>query len=224
QSSQSLWNRLSVLLNLLPSAAELQDSGLALGHEVRDILSGAELPDLKANLLLPEDVALRNLPPLRSAHKRFNFEQDRPILTPLEEVNWAPSCPGSTPSWASSSAPPRPSRMGSCSRPRPSSTWGPLRWWQAAEEARRNRLMRDMAQLRLQLEGSQLEGSLQQPRAQAAMSPYLVPDTQALCQHLALIKHLATSGRFIIIIPRTVIDGLDFLKKENAGARDSIRY
>ncbi|PKU27277.1 protein hypothetical protein [Limosa lapponica baueri] len=56
------------------------------------------------------------------------------------------------------------------------------------------------------------------------MSPYLVPDTQALCQHLAVIKQLATSGRFIIIIPRTVIDGLDFLKKENAGARDSIRY
>lgn len=84
--------------------------------------------------------------------------------------------------------------------------------------------MRDMAQLRLQLEVSQLEGSLQQPKAQSAMSPYLVPDTQALCQHLALVKQLASSGRFIIIIPRTVIDGLDFLKKENAGARDSIRY
>ncbi|XP_074020530.1 nonsense-mediated mRNA decay factor SMG5 isoform X3 [Numenius arquata] len=179
QSSQSLWNRLSVLLNLLPSAADLQESGLALCNEVKDILSGAELPDLKANLLLPEDVALRNLPPLKNAHRRFNFEQDRPIFSAVEE---------------------------------------------AAEEARRNRLMRDMAQLRLQLEVSQLEGSLQQPKAQSAMSPYLVPDTQALCQHLAVIKQLATSGRFIIIIPRTVIDGLDFLKKENAGARDSIRY
>lgn len=27
QSSQSLWNRLSVLLNLLPASGELQDSG-----------------------------------------------------------------------------------------------------------------------------------------------------------------------------------------------------
>lgn len=54
-----------------------------------------------------------------------------------------------------------------------------------------------------QLEVSQLEGSLQQPKAQSAMSPYLVPDTQALCQHLAVVKQLATSGRFIIIIPRT---------------------
>ncbi|NXI53668.1 SMG5 protein, partial [Chloroceryle aenea] len=214
QSSQSLWNRLSVLLNLLPSATDLQESGLALCHEVQDVLSGAELPDLKANLLLPEDVALRNLPPLKNAHKRLNFEQDRPALAAVEEL-----CSlGMFSRSPLSHFPPR------------SSVWFLLTdvevWFciQAAEEARRNRLMRDMAQLRLQLEVSQLEGSLQQPKAQSAMSPYLVPDTQALCQHLAVVKQLATSGRFIIIIARTVIDGLDFLKKENAGARDSIRY
>ncbi|NXK23653.1 SMG5 protein, partial [Arenaria interpres] len=228
QSSQSLWNRLSVLLNLLPSAADLQESGLALCNEVKDILSSAELPDLKANLLLPEDVALRNLPPLKNAHKRFNFEQDRPIFSAVEEVSQAlcwemkvllPKAAQVSPLHPISGS------MGKCQ---------PVCFLltdmevcfcnQAAEEARRNRLMRDMAQLRLQLEVSQLEGSLQQPKAQSAMSPYLVPDTQALCQHLAVIKQLATSGRFIIIIPRTVIDGLDFLKKENAGARDSIRY
>lgn len=54
-----------------------------------------------------------------------------------------------------------------------------------------------------QLEVSQLEGSLQQPKAQSAMSPYLIPDTQALCHHLPVIRQLATSGRFIVIIPRT---------------------
>ncbi|NWQ71874.1 SMG5 protein, partial [Neopipo cinnamomea] len=214
QSSQSLWNRLSVLLNLLPSAADLQESGLALCDEVKDILSEAELPDLKASLLLPEDVALRNLPPLKNAHRRFNFEQDRPIFSTVEEVSWDKSWEKIRPELLFHAV------------PFPSNE-GLSRVWfcnQAAEEARRNRLMRDMAQLRLQLEVSQLEGSLQQPKAQSAMSPYLVPDTQALCQHLALVKQLATSGRFIIIIPRTVIDGLDFLKKENAGARDSIRY
>lgn len=35
------------------------------------------------------------------------------------------------------------------------------------------------------------------------MSPYLVPDTAALCQHLNLIRQLAKSACFIIIIPRT---------------------
>ncbi|NWU91784.1 SMG5 protein, partial [Upupa epops] len=222
QSSQSLWNRLSVLLNLLPSAADLQQSGLALSTEVQEVVNNAELPDLEATLLLPEDVALRNLPPLRSAHRRFNFQQHRPGFSALEEVRqlqmslgvlWLPL--GGDMGGLGSAAG---CLLGS------GLLMAPLHSPAAAEEARRNRLMRDMAQLRLQLEVSQLEGSLQQPKGQSAMSPYLVPDTQALCQHLPVVKQLATSGRFIIIIPRTVIDGLDFLKKENAGARDSIRY
>ncbi|XP_033375626.1 protein SMG5 isoform X3 [Parus major] len=232
QSSQSLWNRLSVLLNLLPSAADLQESGLALCDEVKDILSDAELPDLKANLLLPEDVALRNLPPLKNAHKRFNFEQDRPIFSAVEESVVRICCIRSFGHFIThlqSGILQFNSELGIFISIAQSEQDNLLHQAQAqfhmaAEEARRNRLMRDMAQLRLQLEVSQLEGSLQQPKAQSAMSPYLVPDTQALCQHLALVKQLATSGRFIIIIPRTVIDGLDFLKKENAGARDSIRY
>lgn len=31
-------------------------------------------------------MALRNLPPLRAAHRRFNFDADRPLLSALEEV------------------------------------------------------------------------------------------------------------------------------------------
>ncbi|XP_043358019.1 protein SMG5 isoform X1 [Dermochelys coriacea] len=232
QSSQSLWNRLSVLLNLLPSAGELKEPGLALGNEVKDLMIGCELPDLSTSLLLPEDVALRNLPPLKNAHKRFNFEQDRPILSAVEESVIRICCIRSFGHFITrlqGSILQFNSEVGIFISIAQSEQDDLLHQAQAqfrmaAEEARRNRLMRDMAQLRLQLEVSQLEGSLQQPKAQSAMSPYLVPDTQALCQHLNIIRQLATSGRFIIIIPRTVIDGLDFLKKENAGARDSIRY
>lgn len=54
------------------------------------MLAGGELPDLGACLLLPEDVALRSLPPLKSAHKRLNFEQDRPGLSDVEEVRAGP--------------------------------------------------------------------------------------------------------------------------------------
>lgn len=60
--------------------------GLALCPEVQSLLEGCELPDLPAGLLLPEDMALRNLPPLRTAHRRFNFDADRPLLSALEEV------------------------------------------------------------------------------------------------------------------------------------------
>ena len=94
---------------------------------------------------------------------------------------------------------------------------------QANAEARRNQLMRDMAQLRLRAEVTQLEGSLQQtsssatdltaetngddstgsPRGSAELPPYLVPDAPALCDCLPQIKQLASSSRFIFIIPLT---------------------
>uniref|UniRef100_A0A8C9JI41 Nonsense-mediated mRNA decay factor n=1 Tax=Panthera tigris altaica TaxID=74533 RepID=A0A8C9JI41_PANTA len=231
-SSQSLWNRLSVLLNLLPAAGELQESGLALCPEVQDLLEGGELPDLPSSLLLPEDTALRNLPPLRAAHRRFNFDTDRPLLSALEESVVRICCIRSFGHFVArlqGSILQFSAEAGIFVSIAQSEQEGVLPQAQAQllmaqEEARRNRLMRDMAQLRLQLEVSQLEGSLQQPKAQSAMSPYLVPDTQALCHHLPVIRQLATSGRFIVIIPRTVIDGLDLLKKEHPGARDGIRY
>ncbi|XP_047640271.1 nonsense-mediated mRNA decay factor SMG5 isoform X1 [Phacochoerus africanus] len=232
QSSQSLWNRLSVLLNLLPAAGELQESGLALCPEVQDLLEGCELPDLPSSLLLPEDMALRNLPPLRAAHRHFNFDTDRLLLSALEETVVRICCIRSFGHFVASlqgsilQFNPEVGIFVSIAQSEQESLLqqAQAQFRMAQEEARRNRLMRDMAQLRLQLEVSQLEGSLQQPKAQSAMSPYLVPDTQALCHHLPVIRQLATSGRFIVIIPRTVIDGLDLLKKEHPGARDGIRY
>ncbi|XP_066464832.1 nonsense-mediated mRNA decay factor SMG5 isoform X2 [Eleutherodactylus coqui] len=256
QSSQSLWNRLSVLLNLLPSAAKIQESGkktmglydlhifecpegdllcssgISLCCEVQNVLQESEKSDMSHHILLPEDAALRNLPPLKAAHRKFNFEKERPVLTVLEE-SIARSCYirsfGHFLNQLQGNVLQYNPELGIFTSIAESQQDNILHQAQAQfrmaqEEARRNRLMRDMAQLRLQLEVSQLEGTLQQPKSQSAMSPYLIPDTQALCQHLNIIRQLANSGRFIIIIPQTVIDGLDFLKKENAGARDGIRY
>ncbi|NXC21328.1 SMG5 protein, partial [Corythaeola cristata] len=206
QSSQSLWNRLSVLLNLLPSAANLQESGLALCNEVKDVLSGAELPDLKANLLLPEDVALRNLPPLKNAHKRFNFEQDRPIFSAVEEV----SVPFSPCFW-------KPVLVSACCF-----LLTDLEVCfcnQAAEEARRNRLMRDMAQLRLQVRDAGSSTILKTGRVVAEMSETRKGRGSSL--PCSAKTELCFCFSFFCL---SVIDGLDFLKKENAGARDSIRY
>ncbi|KAM9294609.1 nonsense-mediated mRNA decay factor SMG5 [Gastrophryne carolinensis] len=232
QSSQSLWNRLSVLLNLLPPAFKIQESGISLSSEVQNVLRGSEQADMTHHLLLPEDAALRNLPPLKAAHRKFSFEKERPDLSILEESmvrssyirsfgHFLTRLQGNVLQFNS--------ELGMFTSIAEAQQDNILQQAQAQfqmaqEEARRNRLMRDMAQLRLQLEVSQLEGTLQQPKSQSAMSPYLIPDTQALCQHLGVIRQLANSGRFIIIIPQTVIDGLDFLKKENAGARDGIRY
>jgi hypothetical protein len=61
--------------------------------------------------------------------------------------------------------------------------------------------MRDMAQLRLQAEVSQLEGSLQASKGHVSLPPYIVSDASSLCDHLALVKQLVASARFILIIP-----------------------
>lgn len=83
--------------------------------------------------------------------------------------------------------------------------------------------MRDMAQLRLQAEVSQLEGSLEATDT-PHFPPYLIPDTSCLCDNIQLVKQLTQSGKGILIIPISVIDTLDFLKKESVGAREAIRW
>uniref|UniRef100_A0A671R750 Nonsense-mediated mRNA decay factor n=1 Tax=Sinocyclocheilus anshuiensis TaxID=1608454 RepID=A0A671R750_9TELE len=233
QSSQSLWNRLSVLLNLLPEdflSGSLADLGL--NKHVTELLNECEQPGLVQTLLLPEDLALRHLPALSVAHRRLDFTSQRPPLTPLDECVVRVCCIRSFGHFLTNLQGnvlhfnPEAGIFTSISQSEEDNLvqQAKAQFRMAEEEARRNRLMRDMAQLRLQLEVSQLEGSLQQPKAQSSMSPYLVPDTVVLCQHLGLLRQLAASGCFIIIIPRTVIDGLDLLKKENSGARDGIRF
>ncbi|XP_008428982.1 nonsense-mediated mRNA decay factor SMG5 [Poecilia reticulata] len=232
QSSQSLWNRLSVLLNLLPDGSKLLEADLGLNSEVTELLKECEQPGLSQTLLLPEDVALRHLPALSVAHRRLDFSRRNASLSPLQECVLRVCCIRSFGHFLTNLQGnvlhfnPEAGIFTSISQSEQDNLvqQAKAQFRMAEEEARRNRLMRDMAQLRLQLEVSQLEGSLQQPKAQSSMSPYLVPDAAALCHHLNLIRHLAGSGCFIIIIPRTVIDGLDRLKKENGGARDGIRF
>uniref|UniRef100_A0A3B5RD87 Nonsense-mediated mRNA decay factor n=1 Tax=Xiphophorus maculatus TaxID=8083 RepID=A0A3B5RD87_XIPMA len=232
QSSQSLWNRLSVLLNLLPDGSKLLEADLGLNSEVTEMLKECEQPGLSQTLLLPEDVALRHLPALSAAHRRLDFSHRDASLSPLQECVLRVCCIRSFGHFLTNLQGnvlhfnPEAGIFTSISQSEQDNLvqQAKAQFRMAEEEARRNRLMRDMAQLRLQLEVSQLEGSLQQPKAQSSMSPYLVPDAAALCHHLNLIRHLAGSGCFIIIIPRTVIDGLDRLKKENGGARDGIRF
>uniref|UniRef100_A0AAY4DUE3 Nonsense-mediated mRNA decay factor n=1 Tax=Denticeps clupeoides TaxID=299321 RepID=A0AAY4DUE3_9TELE len=232
KSSQSLWNRLSVLLNLLPDGSKMLETDLGWSPEVRQLVSECEQPGLVQTLLLPEDIALRHLPALSLAQRRLDLNRHRAAPSPLQESVVRLCCIRSFGHFLTNLQGNVLQYNSEAGIFTSISQWeqdnlvqqAKAQFRMAEEEARRNRLMRDMAQLRLQLEVSQLEGSLQQPKAQSSMSPYLVPDTSALCQHLGLLRQLAGSGCFIIIIPRTVIDGLDMLKKENAGARDGIRF
>lgn len=94
---------------------------------------------------------------------------------------------------------------------------------EAVEAMRKARLMKDMAASRLRTEVAALESSLQKSK-EASLCLYLIPDVTSLCYELPHIRRLVASERFFVIIPTTVIDGLDNLKKEVQGARDAIRF
>lgn len=82
-------------------------------------------------------------------------------------------------------------------------------------------LMQNMAQLWLQQEVKQLEhmtGGL------TNFSPFLVVDHLAVIQHLVLVKKIVDAKKFVVIIPATVVQVLDDLKRSENGARNAIRW
>ncbi|XP_078702803.1 nonsense-mediated mRNA decay factor SMG5-like [Branchiostoma floridae x Branchiostoma belcheri] len=230
QSSQSLWTRLATLLNMLPQESQLCGSDA----ELASVLRGLSQKDWTQGLPLPEDVQLRSVPALDQSHRRITMDvRNMRTLTPHQQTLLRVCCIQNfghfladlkvTPFQFDSeqSLFLGPSDVKELRNQRTRQEQAELQAKKAEEESRRNQLMRDMAQLRLQSEVRQLEGSLQVTGQ--ALSPYLVPDAGVLCDHMPVIKQLAASARFIIIIPRTVIDQLDVLKKESQPARDAIR-
>uniref|UniRef100_A0A8C4NGC0 Nonsense-mediated mRNA decay factor n=1 Tax=Eptatretus burgeri TaxID=7764 RepID=A0A8C4NGC0_EPTBU len=185
---------------------------------------------------LPEDVAVRNLAGLREAHRSFSGSNWQMPISVTEQTAVRVACLRSFGHFLVSlrgEAFSYNQELGLFLGNGQSAINGgtsdsvlqaEAQFRMAENEQRRNRLMCDMAQLRLQAEVCQLEGSLQQPRAQAVLSPYLMADPEALSMELSAVRQLACSGRFILLVPRTVIDGLDMLKKEAVGARDAIRF
>ncbi|XP_035658908.1 protein SMG5-like isoform X1 [Branchiostoma floridae] len=234
QSSQSLWTRLATLLNMLPHEAQLCVSDICVDAELGSMLQGMSQKDWIQHHPLPEDVQLRSVPALDQSHRRIIMDvRNMKTLTAHQQTLLRVCCIQNfghfladlkvTPFQFDSEQGLflGPSDVKELKNQRTRQEQAELQARKAEEESRRNQLMRDMAQLRLQSEVHQLEGSLQVTGQ--ALSPYLVPDAGVLCDHMTIIKQLAASARFIIIIPRTVIDQLDVLKKESQQARDAIR-
>ncbi|XP_076305446.1 nonsense-mediated mRNA decay factor SMG5-like isoform X3 [Tachypleus tridentatus] len=87
----------------------------------------------------------------------------------------------------------------------------------------RKQMMRNMAHLWLKAAVNDLECKVK-VGGFPQLSPYLVPDISSFCQHLALLKQLRLSKRFVIVVPSVVIASLDEHKKESVGARKAIRW
>lgn len=75
------------------------------------------------------------------------------------------------------------------------------------DKDRKFRFMKDLAQLRLQSEISQLETTFK-----SSLSPYIVPDANSLCHNLKLVQELSRANKFIIIIP--LVGKLNLIKNK----------
>ncbi|XP_076304938.1 uncharacterized protein LOC143222374 isoform X2 [Tachypleus tridentatus] len=87
----------------------------------------------------------------------------------------------------------------------------------------RKQMMRNMAHLWLKAEVNDLESKVKKGGF-PQLSPYLVPDISSFCQHLALLKQLRLSKRFVIVVASVVTASLDERKKECVGVREAIRW
>lgn len=84
----------------------------------------------------------------------------------------------------------------------------------------RGKLMRHMGKLWLKAEVCALETRLRS----RLMSPYLVPDHEALSKHTPALKRLVYAKKFIVVIPSVVVSALDEVKRISGRAREATRW
>ncbi|XP_072747458.1 nonsense-mediated mRNA decay factor SMG5 [Anoplolepis gracilipes] len=87
-------------------------------------------------------------------------------------------------------------------------------------EHSKGKLMRHMGKLWLKAEVRALESQLRS----RLMSPYLVPDHEALAKHTPVLKRLVYAKKFIVVIPAVVVSALDEVKRVSAQAREATRW
>ncbi|KAK6643805.1 hypothetical protein RUM43_000068 [Polyplax serrata] len=93
---------------------------------------------------------------------------------------------------------------------------------QVTNATRKGQLMKNMGQLWLKAEVRDLESRVR--RRAGNFSPYLVVDSEALIEHIVLVKQLVGSRQFIVIIPAVVLSHLDECKRDSGRARETIRW
>lgn len=231
QSSHSLWQRLSVLLNFLPHENDLSQHEVCYPPELQLITTQTRFSTWAQGFPLTEDIEMCQLPCLGEVQAKVDFTiRHRAQLTDLQETFLRICCLRRFGYFLSAI-----DSIDFTYQPETAMFVGPAVDTNNAEktqdsmdkikdtESRRNQLMRDMAQLRLQAEVKELEGSLA-GSSEAVFPPYVLVDDAALCDCLGCVKELAASARCILVIPLAVVDKLDMMKKDSTGAREAIRW
>ncbi|XP_005110077.2 protein SMG5 [Aplysia californica] len=231
QSSHTLWQRLSLLLNFLPHENELSHHDVCWVQELQLIATQTRFSDWAQGFPLTEDIEMCQLPSLAEVHGQIDFTiRHRAQLTDMQETFLRICCLRRFGYFLTAIE-----GIDFCYQPETALFLGPsvdsnlpassqdTMEKMKDTESRRNQLMRDMAQLRLQAEVRELEGSLK-TSDQQVFPPYVLVDDAALCRHLTKVKELAATARCILVIPLAVVDSLDMKKKECTSAREVIRW
>lgn len=224
-AKRTLLKRFTTLLNLINMDTEV----LVRRSDDFTILSNMEkLKEYVKTVPLPEDIDLRGLNLLEDAHKSLDWQilrkykmnkQEEALLRALKLIEFGHHLSSVENSGVQYN---QIERLFIATDPCSSNTpkviglneknFGP--------EHSKGKLMRHMGKLWLKAEVRALESQLRS----RLMSPYLVPDHEALAKHTPALKRLVYAKKFIVVIPTVVVSALDEVKRVSAQAREATRW
>ncbi|XP_068988373.1 nonsense-mediated mRNA decay factor SMG5 [Bombus flavifrons] len=222
KSSRTLLKRVTILLNLININTE------TLLKNFKDdsmILSSADkLKECVKIVPLPEDIDLRGLNLLEHAQKSLNWKilhrhkmnkQEETLLRALKLIEFGHFLSSVEDAGVKYEEAKQLFVMIDLNT---SNTKDNGKSWDMDHS--RGKLMRHMGKLWLKAEVCALETRLRS----RLMSPYLVPDHEALSKHTPALKRLVYAKKFIVVIPSVVVSALDEVKRISGRAREATRW
>ncbi|XP_060820360.1 nonsense-mediated mRNA decay factor SMG5 [Bombus pascuorum] len=222
KSSRTLLKRVTILLNLININTE------TLLKNFKDdsmILSSADkLKECVKIVPLPEDIDLRGLNLLEDAQKSLNWKilhrhkmnkQEETLLRALKLIEFGHFLSSVEDAGVKYE---EAKQLFVIIDLNTSNTKNNGKSWDMDHS--RGKLMRHMGKLWLKAEVCALETRLRS----RLMSPYLVPDHEALSKHTPALKRLVYAKKFIVVIPSVVVSALDEVKRISGRAREATRW
>lgn len=202
KSSRTLLKRVTILLNLIDVDIET----LVQENEDSTILSSVEkLKECVKIIPLPEDIDLQGLNLLENAHKALDWQilrkhrmnkREETLLRVLKLIEFGHHLCSIEDSRLQYDRTERLFMMMDASPSNAPKVIG-LDEKNFGPEHSKGKLMRHMGKLWLNAEVRALESQLRS----RLMSPYLVPDHEALAKHTQALKRLVYAKKFVIVIP-----------------------
>ncbi|XP_032668452.1 protein SMG5 isoform X2 [Odontomachus brunneus] len=225
KSSRMLLKRVTILLNLI----NVDGEAFVCKNEDSAILSSAErLQECVKTLPLPEDNDLKGLTLLEESHRSLDWrilhkhkmsKREETLLRMLKMVEFGRHLNAVENSGVRYDPV---ERLFVANDYSPSNAPKPMGLDEKnfSMEHPRGKLMRHMGKLWLKAEVRALESRLHF----RLMSPYLVPDHEALAKYTPTLKRLVYAKKFVVVIPAVVVSALDEVKRISGQAREATRW